>query len=123
MKAHEKICTICELHNRLQGRMAYRLGSYAKLEQIASVISIVMNKLTAVGELVVVCLINENEPCGNKGCTNTPQERTAKTNRLQQLLNHQDALTVQRDALIAKQACKINMLHMLVTVLQKNGGA
>ena len=138
MKVHDKIRTMHELRHWSQEEMAARLSmstnGYAKLErgetrlnipkleQIAGVLDVDLNDLMSVSERSVICLFNESGTNHNNYYANSSQELTAEINRLQQLLAHQEALSAQKDALIAQQAREIETLRTLVAVLQKNGG-
>lgn len=138
MKVHDKIRTMRELRHWSQEEMAARLSmstnGYAKLErgetrlnipkleQIAGVLDVDLNDLMSVSERSVICLFNESGTNHNNYYANSSQELTAEINRMQQLLAHQEALSAQKDALIAQQAREIETLRTLVAVLQKNGG-
>lgn len=137
MKVHDKIRTMRELRHWSQEEMAARLSmstnGYAKLErgetrlnipkleQIAGVLDVDLNDLMSVSERSVICLFNESGTNHNNYYANSSQELTAEINRMQQLLAHQEALSAQKDALIAQQAREIETLRTLVAVLQKNG--
>lgn len=70
----------------------------------------------------IICLISENSQHSRNDYATSQQALTAKINRLQQQLRHQEALGAQKDALIAQQAREIETLRTLVVVSQKNGG-
>lgn len=139
MKVHDKIRTMRELRHWSQEEMAARLSmstnGYAKLErgetrlnipkleQIAGVLDVDLNDLMAISERSVICLFNESGANHNNYYANSSQELTAEINRLQQQLQHQEALGAQKDAFIAQQAREIETLRTLVAVLQKNGSA
>ena len=137
MKVHDKIRTMRELRHWSQEEMAARLSmstnGYAKLErgetrlnipkleQIAGVLDVDLNDLMSVNERSVICLMSENSQHSSNYYAASQQELTAEINRMQQLLAHQEALAVQKDALIAQQAREIETLRTLVAVLQKDG--
>ena len=137
MKIYNKLYTKRELWRRPQEDMVTRLSmstdGYAKLEygetrlnisrleQIASVFNIGLNELMAINERSIICLISENSQHSSNYYAASQQELTAEINRMQQLLAHQEALAVQKDALIAQQAREIETLRTLVAVLQKDG--
>ena len=138
MKICNKIYTKRELRRRPQEDMVTRLSmstdGYAKLEygetrlnisrleQIASVFNIGLNELMAINERSIICLISEKSQHSRNDYATSQQALTAKINRLQQQLRHQEALGAQKDALIAQQAREIETLCTLVAVSQKNGG-
>ena len=138
MKIYNKLYTKRELRRRPQEDMVTRLSmstdGYAKLEygetrlniprleQIASVFNIDLNALMAMNKRSIICLISEKSQHGRNDYATSQQALTAEINRLQQQLQHQEALSAQKDALIAQQARKIETLRTLVAVSQKNGG-
>nr|WP_314384936.1 helix-turn-helix transcriptional regulator [uncultured Cardiobacterium sp.] len=138
MKICNKIYTKRELRRRPQEDMVTRLSmstdGYAKLEygetrlnisrleQIASVFNIGLNELMAINERSIICLISEKSQHSRNDYATSQQALTAKINRLQQQLQHQEVLGAQKDAFIVQQAREIETLRTLVAVSQKNGG-
>ena len=138
MKIYNKLYTKRELWRRPQEDMVTRLSmstdGYAKLEygetrlnisrieQIASVIKVDLKEIMAINERSIICLISEKSQHGRNDYATSQQALTAEINRLQQQLQHQEALSAQKDALIAQQAREIETLRTLVAVSQKNGG-
>lgn len=138
MKIYNKLYTKRELRRGPQEDMVTRLSmsidGYAKLEygetclnisrieQIASVFNIDLNALMDMNKRSIICLISEKSQHGRNDYATSQQALTAKINRLQQQLRHQEALGAQKDALIAQQAREIETLRTLVAVSQKNGG-
>ena len=138
MKIYNKLYTKRELWRRPQEDMVTRLSmstvgydlleygdtrlNISRLEQIASVFNVDLKELMAINERSIICLISEKSQHGRNDYATSQQALTAESNRLQQQLQHQEALSAQKDAFIVQQAREIETLRTLVAVLQKNGG-